>query len=218
MPGTAGGADAAYDGEYHVLRGDTGRQCAVDVDAHAPGFLLPQALCRQDVLHLRRADAESEGGESTVGVRVRVPADDRHAGQREPLLGTDDVDDALAGVVHVELLDAVAGAVLVQGINLEPRYRVRDAVGAIGGGHVVIGHRDVGVAPPGLPAGERQTFEGLGRGDLVHEMPIDVDQAVAILIFMNDVGIPEFVIKGFSGHSQSFDNSARMGAGMHRMT
>ena len=57
----------------------------------------------------RRADAVRERAERAVRAGVRVAADDRHAGQRRALLRADDVHDALAPVVHLELRDAVGG-------------------------------------------------------------------------------------------------------------
>ena len=50
----------------------------------------------------RRADAVRERAEGAVRRGVAVAADDGHAGQREALLGADDVDDALPAVELVE--------------------------------------------------------------------------------------------------------------------
>ena len=76
---------------------------AVDRDAHVLGRLLDQGLGGQHVLDLRRADAEGERPEGAVGRGVGIAAYDGRAGQGEALLGADDVDDALAQVLHVEI-------------------------------------------------------------------------------------------------------------------
>ena len=91
----AAGADLADDGEDHVLGRDAGGQLALDVDGHPLRAALRQRLGGEHVLDLARADAERQGAERAVGGRVAVAAHDRHAGQRAPLLGADDVDDAL---------------------------------------------------------------------------------------------------------------------------
>ncbi len=56
---------------------------------------------------------------------VAVAADDRRAGQREALLGADDVDDALADVELVEVLDAEVLGVLGQRLDLDAAFLIR---------------------------------------------------------------------------------------------
>ena len=128
MAGAAGGSDLADDREDHVLGGDPERQDARDVHPHVQRPLLQQRLGRQHVLDLGGADAERERAERAVGRGVAVAADDRHAGQREALLGADDVDDALADVVDVEQLDAEVAAVLLQRLDLDARLLLGDAL------------------------------------------------------------------------------------------
>ena len=85
---------------------DARRQRAVDGDPHVLRLLLDQRLGGEHMLDLRGADAVGERAEGAVGRGVAVAADDGHAGQREALLRPDDVDDALAVVELVEILDA----------------------------------------------------------------------------------------------------------------
>ena len=58
------------------------------------------------MLDLGGADAVRKGTEGAMRRGMGVAADDRRAGQGEALLGADDVDDALALVELVEILDA----------------------------------------------------------------------------------------------------------------
>ena len=74
--------------------------------------MLEEALRREDVLDLARADAERERAERAVRRRVAVAADDGHAGLGQPELGADDVDDALLVRVGPVERDAVLLAVL----------------------------------------------------------------------------------------------------------
>ena len=60
------------------------------------GLPLRQHLRREHVLDLARADAERERAERAVRRGVAVAADDRLPRLRQPELGADDVDDALA--------------------------------------------------------------------------------------------------------------------------
>ena len=61
---------------------------------------------------------ESEGAERTVRAGVAVPADDRHAGQRQSKLRTNDMHDALLFGSEVEQRDAKLCAIFAKGVNL----------------------------------------------------------------------------------------------------
>ena len=128
LPGAAGGADLADDRKDHILRGHARRQLAVDGDAHVLGFALDQRLRGEHMLDLARADAVRERAEGAVRGGVAVAADDGHAGEGKTLLGADDVDDALAAVELVEIFDAEVARVLGQRLDLQPRFRIGDAV------------------------------------------------------------------------------------------
>src|SRR5437867_3306134 len=128
MAGAAGGADLADDGEDDVLGGDAVLQPAVDADAHVLGLLLDQRLGGEHVLDLAGADAVGERPEGAMGGGVRVAADDGSARQREALLGTDHMYDALAAVALMVVLDAEVARVLRERLNLQRRFRIVDAL------------------------------------------------------------------------------------------
>ncbi len=96
VAGAARGADLADDGEDDVLGGDAGRQPPVHLDEHVLRLGLDQRLGGEHVLDLGRADAVRQRPEGAMRRGVAVAAHDGGAGQREALLGADDVDDALA--------------------------------------------------------------------------------------------------------------------------
>ena len=106
VPGAAGDADLADDGEDQVLRGDARRQLAGDVDRERLRPALQQALRREHMADFGRADAEGEGAECAMRAGVAVAADDRLAGLRDAELRPDDVHDAAAAVLQIEQLDA----------------------------------------------------------------------------------------------------------------
>ena len=193
MPGAPGGADGADDGEDQVLGADAEGKIAVDRDAHVPGRLLHQGLGGQHVLHFRGADAERQRPEGAVGGGVGIAADDGQAGQGEALLRADDVDDALALVGHGEIGDIEVGAVLVQGLHLDPRFGVLDAGRAVGRGYVVVGHGQGGVGPSHRAPGGPQALEGLRAGHLVHQVAVDIEQAGAVVLHVHQVAFPNLV-------------------------
>src|SRR5947199_333009 len=73
--------------------------------AHVLRLGLDQRLGRQHVLDLGGADAVGERAEGAVSGGVAIATDERSAGEREALLGSDDVDDALALVELVEIFE-----------------------------------------------------------------------------------------------------------------
>jgi hypothetical protein len=121
VSGAAARAQATDDGEYQVLRGDSGRERPVDRDRHGPGLLLGERLGRQHVLDLARADAEGEGPQRAVGRGVRVAADDGHA--------------------RLEDGDPELRAVFVERFELTARDRVHDRRREGIGRDIVVGGR-----------------------------------------------------------------------------
>lgn len=75
------------------------RQHSLDLDLHRLHALHRQALCRENMLHLGRANAERECSKRAVRAGVRIAAYDERSRQGHALFGTDDVNDALAGIV-----------------------------------------------------------------------------------------------------------------------
>src|SRR5687767_2950999 len=118
MSGAAISTDLVDDAENHVLGCNTERQFAVDANQHIFRFCEPDALRRQYMFDLARADAECQRSERTVRGGMRVSADDRHTGLRQTLLGAEDVDDPLLDPVQVVQADTELGAVLPQRLNL----------------------------------------------------------------------------------------------------
>ena len=213
MAGAPGGADLADNREDHILGADPGAEAAIDLDQHVFGGGLDQGLGGEHVLDLGGADAKGERAHRAMRRGVAVAADDRHARLAQPLLRPDDVDDALVDAVDREIGDAELLHIALQGVDLQPRFRVVDAAAAIARRHVVVGHRHRRVGPANLAAGELQPFEGLRRRDLVDQVKIDVDQVGAFALRGDDVVLPDLVKEGARrghgcGHSDWLVSSA----------
>ena len=130
------------------------------------------------MLDLAGADAVRQRAEGAVGRGVAVAADDRHARQREALLRPDDVDDALAAVELVVILDAEFARVLGQLLDLQPALGIGDALAAVGGLHVVVDDGERLVRRAHLAAGQAQALERLRARHLVDEVAVDVEEGV----------------------------------------
>ena len=110
---------------------------------------------------LGSADAEGEGGKGAMGGGMRVTADDRHPRQGDSLFRADNMNDPLAGVVHVKHGDAELATVVLQGFNLQAGNRIADAEQAVHGRNVMVGDGEVGVGAPRLAPGQPQPFKSL---------------------------------------------------------
>ena len=213
VAGAAGGADLADDGEDDVLGGDAVRQLAVDHGAHVLRFGLDQRLRRQHVLDFRRADAVGERAERAVGRGVAVAAHQRHARQRKALLRADDVDDALALVELVVIFEVEELRVLGEIGDLRLALRIGILLPAVGGRHVVIDHEQRLVRRAHLAAGKPQAFERLRARHFVHEMPVDIDQAGAVRLFVDQMVVPDLVVEGAGlGHPECSSSYVLHGA------
>ena len=152
------------------------------------------------MLDLRGADTESQRSEGAVRRGVRVAADHGHTRQGRALLRADDVHDPLAQVVHAELGDTKFVAIAVQGLDLQARDRVGDTRGPVGCRDIVVRHGQDGTGAPWRASRQAQALEGLRRGDLVYQVPVDVQQCRTVIVLADEMGIPEFVIQRLAGH------------------
>ena len=189
----AAGADQRDDREHDVLRGDARRELAVDGDRERAGASLRQRLRGEHVLDLAGADAEGERAERAVRGRVAVAAHDRHPREREPLLGTDHVDDAGAGVPHRVEADAELLAVGGEHLDLLLRDRVGDRLIDVQGRHVVVHRRHGEVGAAHGATVQAQAVEGLRRGDLVDEVEVDVEEVGLTVGAADDVPFPHLL-------------------------
>ena len=173
VAGAAADADAGDQGEDDVLRADARAEAPVDADLVGQGLALEQRLGGEDHLDLAGPDAERQRAERPVRGRVRVAADDRHAGLGEPQLRPDDVDDALGVAAERVDRDAELGAVRLELPDLRRRLQVDDREAARRGGRAVIRGGHGLVRAPDRDAAGPEAGERLGAGDLVDEVEVD---------------------------------------------
>jgi hypothetical protein len=200
VAGPAPHADLGDERQDHVLGGDPAPQGAGEVDPERLGPALEQALAGQHVLHLGGADPERERPEGAVGGGVAVAANDGHARLGEAELRPDDVDDALLVRPEIEEGDAVLARVpgelpeLRRGLAVAPLVPEGDeaAAGRLGGRGVVHGrHRPIRPAHPDAARLERG--ERLRRGDLVHQVEVDVDDGRRPRLLDHHVPVPDAI-------------------------
>ena len=132
-----------------------------------------EALCGEDVAHLRGADAEGDGADGAVGGGVAVAARDGHARLGEAELGADDVDDALLARRHVEELQVEVLHVAIHVLRHLLRLRVGVGTGLVRGRDDVVERAERALRHSHLELQLLQHLEGLRRRHLVDEMQAD---------------------------------------------
>ncbi len=208
MTGAAVDPEPADDREHEVLRPDAGLQAALDEDLETAWLALQQALRREHVTDLGRADAEGERAEGAVRARVAVAADDRHARLRAAELRADHVHDAAPRIAEAEQLDAVHAGVALERRDLRRGGLVadRDAADELRGirrGRVVErAERPAGPAHGQAARLERR--EGLRRRDFVDEVQVHVEDRRRLGRFRHDlVGLPDLLEQGPWTHANA---------------
>ena len=138
----------------------------------------------------------SQARKGAVRGRVGVTADDGHARQDCAVFRPDDVHDALARVLEREIGQRSDFTdVAVQGFHLLTGNRVENAPLPVIGGRVVVGRCNDRIHAPGLAPRQLEAFEGLRAGDFVHQVAVYVEQGRAVVLDMDDMAVPEFLVK-----------------------
>src|SRR5215510_959761 len=108
------------------------------MNEHSEGFILRETLGREDMLNFARADAKSQSAKCTMGARVTIATNNRHARLCQSQLGTDDMHDALFVRIHIEQPDAEFRRVPSQRLNLRGGNGIGDWQRTISSGNVMI--------------------------------------------------------------------------------
>ena len=160
---------------------------------------LHDGLRRQHVHDLARADAERERAHAAVRAGVAVAADQQRAGQRQAQLRPDHVHDALAGLAEVE--QAHAGSLGIGAHAVEALRQGRVGLGrAAGEGRydMVEGcKRQLRIVDRETPFLERLECGGAA---VMHEVPADVQQRIAVAEIGHHMPVPDLVEKSCGAH------------------
>ncbi len=167
------------------------------------------------MLDLAGADAEGQRPQRAMRRGVAVAADQRGAGQREALFGPDNMHDPLPRIERIDIGHAELGDIAPQRRELAGAGRVRDrqrvagGIDARRGRQIVIGHREGKVGAAHRAIGRAEAGKGLRAGDFVDEVPIDIDQAGAIVPALDDMVGPDLLVQGagFTRHAHALIES-----------
>jgi hypothetical protein len=64
----------------------------------------------------------------------------------------------------------------------------------------VIHHREIGRVAPQRPTRDLQALKCLWACNFMDKVPININKTGPVLLLVNNVFIPEFVVQGASGH------------------
>ncbi len=165
-------------------------QRAVDEHAHVLRFRLDQRLRREHMLDFRRADAMRQRAESAMRRGMAVAADDGRARQGEALLGTDDMDDALADVVLVEIFDAEILGIGGERLDLHAALGIVDCPSSGRWSAHCDRRRRASSAARAPCVRQPQPFEGLRGRHLMDEMAVDIEEARAVVLAIDQMVVP----------------------------
>src|SRR5260370_28748541 len=166
---------------------------------------LNETLCCEDVLDFAGADTERQRAERAVSGRVAVAANKGLPGLRDTQLRSNDVYDALILAVHVKEADAGFAAVFLQSFKLELGIVIEYGQRAVGGGNGMVHHRESEIGAANFAAFRAETGEGLGRGALMDEGAVNIDDHGLAGWLVNDMGVPDFLIERFRRHGSSLE-------------
>ena len=126
---------------------------------------------------------------------MAVAADDCHAGQGEALFRPDDMHNALTAVVLVVIFDAEFAGVGGELFDLRLALRVFDRQRAVGRRHIVVDDGESLLRRADLAARHAQPLEGLRTRHFMDEMAIDIEEAGAVVLAVDDMVVPDLVVK-----------------------
>ena len=115
-----------------------------------------------------------------MGRGVTVATNDRRSRQREALLRSHDVTDALPLVELVVIFEVEQLGVLGEISHLRRALRIRIGPGAVRRWHVVVDDQQRFFGSSYRETGAPQPCECLRAVHLVYEVPVDVEQACAV--------------------------------------
>lgn len=128
------------------------------------------------MLKFAGADTKGEGSERSLCRGMAVAAHQRGARQREALLGSDDMDDALFGICIADVANAESGGVrlrlqLARAFHVHDGHAEAESIRTQRGRQIMVRYRQrqVGATHRGSPNPE--PVKGLGAHHLVNEMP-----------------------------------------------
>ena len=178
------------------LASTPGGSYAVDVDQHVLGLLLDQRLRGEHVLDLEVPMPCASAPKAPCVEVWLSPQTMVVPGSVKPCSGPTTWTMPWRLSSSLKYSTPKSRGVLGQRLDLDAAFLVVDAVRAVGRRHVVVddGERLLGRAD--LAAGHAQAFEGLRARHLVDEMAVDVEQAGAVGLPVDDVVVEDLVVQG----------------------
>lgn len=111
------------------------------------------------------------------------------------------MDDTLPPIRHTEVGEAKRLHIFLEGGTLRPRVGLRNKIGdsgevfARGGRDIVVYRRESAVGTANGTPCSTQSLKSLRTRHLVHQMPVDVDEREAVLVYFDDMIVPDLIVK-----------------------
>ena len=170
---------------------------------------MQKSLCRQNMFNFGGADAEGKCPKRSMRCSMRVTTHNCCSWKGETLLWAYDMNNALPFIIESKIRQAEFLDIFFQCQHLNTGVCLFDEVlnsiksGTIRGRYVVIDRDKRAVRSADSTVCRAKAIESLRRGDLVHHVSIDIDEASSIFLLVHDV-----VVKNFIVHSLPLCNDA----------
>ena len=106
--------------------------------------------------------------------------------------------------MHVKEADAGFAAIFLERFKLEARVGVDDGQRAVFGGDGVVHHGEGQIGATDFTSFGAQAGKGLRGSAFVDEVAVDIDERGLARLFVDDVTVPNFLVKSFRGAHRKF--------------
>nr|POE51812.1 hypothetical protein CFP56_26019 [Quercus suber] len=160
------------------------------------------------MLNLTGADTECKSSECAMCGGVRVTTHDSSAGQSKPLLGPNDMYNALSLVTQSKIGELEVFHILLESFTLQARVVLFNELSDVleilprCGRDIVVGGDQGAIRSSDFAVGVFETFECLWGRDFMDEVAINVKETLSVIL-VDNVAFKHFVVAK-SNKSQSY--------------
>ena len=111
------------------------------------------------------------------------------------------MDNALFGIGIADIADAERRRIAFERGQLLRAFAIGNGdalargIASRGGRQIVIGHRQRQIGAAHRAPGQTQRLERLRAGHFMDQVPVDIDQAGAVIAAFNNVGVPDLLVQ-----------------------
>ena len=140
----------------------------------------------------------SEGAKRTMCRGMAIATNNGQARHGKTFFRTSDMHNTLTQIHHTNMVNAEFSTVFFKCLNLNTALLVFNGFntsGAVSCRNVMVSDSKRFRWHANLTTGHSQPFKSLRAGDLMNEVPINVKKAIAVVLFIDKMRLPDFIIE-----------------------